>query len=175
MHTHAKTLGLTFDPQLCVMICVLVVASDFWVLTTNWVFMHDWFHGWMLWSIDYCVTTFMPSNYDTDFCCWFIPFVCGSFLTFAMPWKMGSNDHVGWDNMFKMFQHDEVDLLLCSNHLTYVLLLLLLFALLILLGDMCYLCHFMNITFCSLFYPKKSKGGDWGSFCLVALGKTTNV
>lgn len=60
------------------------------------------------------------------------------------------------------------DILMCRNHLTYVVLVLLMFALLIILGDMmCYLCYFTKNTSYSCFSHTKIQMGrllfllDW--------------
>lgn len=71
----------------------------------------------------------------------------------------------GWD---KMFTH----LFICSNHMTYVILLVLIFALMILLGDMMYyFFYFMKNTFYSCFSQKNPKEEIVVPFEFATFGK----
>lgn len=151
---------------------MLVVSAVDYDLTTTCVFMHNGHCDYMtecyealtivrsylsLLTLSYWLMllplwlmVWLAVVMDFKVCCFvykFFPHLC------QIVANGGSNGHVGINKVFKMFQHDGVDRLLCRNHLTYgLLLLLLLFALWILLGDMVqYLCQFMKITSCSCF------------------------
>lgn len=63
---------------------------------------------------------------------------------------------------------------MCSNHLTSVLLMLMLFSLLIPLGDMMYyVCYFMKNTYYSCFSQNLPRGEIVVPFGLTVLGKIT--
>lgn len=136
---------------------VFVVDSD---LTTNWLFMHDWHYDCI--TDCYGALTIVWSYMCLLTLCsvlWLLMWtqklvVSGYFHTFDKLWQKGGVI-IMWDGIrcSKMSHCDGIDMLICCNHLTYMLLmLLLLYAMLIILGDMMwYLCYFMKITYSSYF------------------------
>lgn len=148
------------------MLVVSAIDSD---STTNCVLMHEWHCE--------CITScFGALSIMCNNLCLLTLCYCFMLLLFWMLIWVGRCSKT-WSLMFftclcQIMEKGGViygfDILMCRNHLTYVVLVLLMFALLIILGDMmCYLCYFTKNTSYSCFSHTKIQMGrllfllDW--------------